>query len=148
VTIAFGGVALNGTTQTLSTSTTAALDFNDASGSNAGWNLTAQETTVFTNGGSTLPNATIALASRGTLTCDATAAGCSVGTVALSTPVVYPVTVATGSATKVFQAAAGSGMGSQGSGTAQTWNLGGTIPANTQAISYTATITYTMASGI
>ncbi len=131
------GIPANDTIATVTNGTTVVLAVS-ASATASGVSLTFA---------SILPSATISLHSRTALTCDPSVT-CTVGTDPAT--IVYPIQVPTTptGAAKIFNAAAGTGMGDQGLSNAQTWDLGGTVAGNARAGSYTATITYTMSSGI
>ena len=119
-----------------------ALDIADATGSGAGWNITATST-LFKSGSYTLPaGATTISSAPAPPTCD-TNVTC---TVAGSTTVSYPYSLPAGAtaptATKLFNAPAGTGMGDQT--LTPTWTLA--IPANAYAGSYTSTWTLSLVS--
>ena len=120
-----------------------ALDIADATGSGAGWNISASST-LFKSGSYTLPaGATTVSSAPATPTCD-TNVTC---TVAGSTTVSYPYSLPAGAtaptATKLFNAPAGTGMGDQT--LTPIWTLA--IPANAYAGNYTSTWILSLVSG-
>jgi hypothetical protein len=136
--VSFGSTTLSGLDQTLSASVS--LSPNDLSGSGSGWNITGTSTT-FTNGsGNALPTtaATVTAASATGLS-----GNCSLP----SNTVSYPATVPAGStpptATRLYNAAAGSGAGPVT--VALTANL--TVPAAVRTGSYSSTWTLSIVSG-
>jgi hypothetical protein len=133
---------LNGSDQTVST--TQALDVSDATGSGAGWNITATSTTFTTGGGSpkTLSTSATTVGAAPTDTCD-TAVTCSLATNSVTYPYTLPAAGTAPTATKLFNAAAGSGMGNQT--VTPTWKLD--VPASTLAGTYTSTWTISLVSG-
>jgi len=141
--VSFTGT-LTGANQTLNA--TQPIDVSDATGSGAGWNLTATSTT-FTNGGNTLSTSATTVNSAPTVACD-TGSTCSVATPSTgATAVTYPYTLPAGAtaptATKMFSAASGTGMGDQTASTQ--WSLA--IPGNARAGTYTSTWTLSLVSG-
>jgi hypothetical protein len=128
---------LDGTSQTATA--TQPLDVGDATGSGAGWNLTATSTT-FTAGSHTLPAPTIQSAPD--VSCDA-GVTCSPATLS---GITYPYTLPAGTtapaATKLFNAAANTGMGDQT--VTPTWQL--PLPANSYGGTYTSTWTLSLVS--
>ncbi len=129
---------LNGLDQT--PTTTQALDVGDATGSGTGWNITATSTT-FTAGAHTLSTAATTVTAAPTDACDASAT-CTVATNAIAYPYTLPAAGTAPTATKLFNAAANTGMGNQTA--TPTWKLG--IPANTFAGTYTSTWTISLVS--
>lgn len=148
---------LNGADQEVVDSTTAdqSMIVNDPTGSGAGWHISASATaftcttsgtcgtdalaaSAFTVNGSTTDNtATTAPA----VACSAGATGCTVavpdGTIS------FPVTVGT-SATSIFNANSGTGLGSNTISSIGWWLA---IPASTKAGTYTSTVTVAVNSG-
>jgi hypothetical protein len=153
---------LTGLTQSI-VDTTAAdqiLTVDDATGSATGWNVSVSATT-FTSTSATLPDTgTFSLTgsvSSATATTAPTAA-CTGGgtdcTLPDDTGVTYPValtTAATGpTASVVYEAAAGTGVGSidiGGSTAADPVGWWLSVPSNASAGSYTSTVTISLASG-
>jgi WxL domain surface cell wall-binding len=133
---------LNGLDQTVTS--TQALDVSDATGSGTGWNLTATSTTFTTGGGSPRLLATTATSLTGapTDTCDASAT-CTVGTNSVTYPYVLPAGATAPTATKLFNAAANTGLGNQT--ITPSWKLA--VPASTYAGTYTSTWTISLVSG-
>src|ERR1700690_3336918 len=76
-TITFPTTTLNGTNQSITS--TLGFDIGDATGSGAGWNVTATSTT-FKSGANTLPTTATTVQSGPTAACDAGAAGCTTAT--------------------------------------------------------------------
>jgi hypothetical protein len=139
--VTFPSTTLDGQNKTLTASQS--LDIADATGSGAGWNITATST-QFKSGSYSLPaGATTITAAPATPTCD-TNVTC---TVAGSTTVSYPYSLPAGAtaptATKLFNAAVGTGLGDQT--VSPTWNLA--IPGNAYAGNYTSTWTLSLVSG-
>ncbi len=133
--VSFPGVTLNGSNQTVSKTQT--LDISDATGSGAGWNVTASMT-AFTSGGNTLPPGSVTMASTPSVACDS-GVTC---TTATPTGVSYPYTLTT-AATKMYAAAAATGLGAQT--VTPNWSL--TVPASARAGAYTSTWTFSLVSG-
>jgi len=130
---------LNGANQTVTA--TQALDVSDATGSGAGWNITATSTT-FTSGGNTLPTTATTVQSAPTTACDASST-CTLATNSVSYPYTLPAGASAPTATKVFNAAANTGQGQQTA--TVTWQLA--IPSTTVAGTYTSTWTISLVSG-
>jgi hypothetical protein len=139
--VTFPATALNGQDKTVTASQP--LDIADATGSGAGWNVTATST-LFKSGTYTLPaGATTITSSPGTPTCD-TGVTCTVGgTTSVAYPYSLPAAASAPTATKMFNAPAGTGMGDQS--ISPTWTLA--IPGNAYAGSYTSTWTLSLVSG-
>jgi hypothetical protein len=141
-TISFPPATLNGTSQTVTARV--AFDIGDATGSGAGWDVTATSTT-FTSGANALPTTATTIQSAPSAACDTAAPGCT----SASTNVSYPYTLAAATtaptATKLFNAPASTGMGNQ-TFTA-IWSLA--IPADAVAAvtAYTSTWTFSLVSG-
>ncbi len=134
---------LNGTDQTQTQ--TQAFDVSDATGTNAGWNIQATSTT-FTAGAHTLPTTATTIASAPADSCDASSS-CTLATNGISYAYTLPAATSAPTATKLFNAAANTGMGNQT--ITPTWTLA--IPANAWAggagTPYTSTWTLTLVSG-
>jgi hypothetical protein len=130
---------LNGTDQTITQ--TQAIDVGDATGSGTGWNLTATSTT-FTAGAKTLSTTATTLTAAPTDVCDG-GATCTVATNAIAYPYTLPAATVAPTATKVFNAAANTGLGNQT--ITPSWKL--SVPASTLAGSYTSTWTLSLVSG-
>jgi hypothetical protein len=120
---------------------TQTFDVGDATGSGAGWNITATST-PFTAGSHSLSPTSVTVQAVPTVVCDS-GASCSVATSGVNYPYTLPAGTTAPTATKIFSAAANTGLGNQ------TVTLGLTlaIPANTFAGSYSSTWTYTLVSG-
>jgi len=140
-TVTFPSTTLNGQDKTVTASQP--LDVADATGSGAGWNVTATST-LFKSGTNTLPSgATTIGSSPGTPTCD-TGVTCTVGgATSVAYPYSLPAAASAPTATKMFNAPAGTGMGDQT--ISPTWTLA--IPANAYAGNYTSTWTLSLVSG-
>ena len=140
--LTFPGTTLNGTNQTVTT--TLAFDVGDATGSGTGWNVTGTSTT-FTSAARTLPSTATTIATAPTASCDTGAAGCTTATTNVSFPYTLPAATTAPTATKLFNAAANTGMGNQTF--TPTWTLA--IPANAVASGtpYTSTWTFSLVSG-
>ncbi len=131
--------ALTGTDQTLTT--TEPLDVGDATGSGAGRNITATSTTLV-NGGNPLPSMGTTVNSAPSDACD-TNSTCAKATDSVSYPYSLPSGSTAPTATKLFNAAAGTGMGDQTA--TPTWSI--LIPADAYAGVYPSTWTISLVSG-
>jgi WxL domain surface cell wall-binding len=133
---------LNGLDQ--SVTATQALDVGDATGSGTGWNITATSTTFTTGGGSPhlLSTSATTLTGAPTDVCDASAT-CTLATNSVTYPYTLPAGGTAPTATKMFNAAANTGLGNQT--VTPTWRL--SVPANTFAGTYTSTWTISLVSG-
>ena len=132
-------VALNGTDRT--TTATQGIDVGDATGSGAGWNVTATSTTFTTAGSKTLPTSATTVQSSPSIGCDA-GVTCTTATNGVSYPYTLPAAGVAPTATKLFNAAVNTGMGNQT--VTPTWRLA--VPANSFAGSYTSTWTLSLVS--
>jgi hypothetical protein len=124
---------IDGSDQTASYSP--ALAVVDARGSGAGWNLTISATSFSDGSGHTLAAGTVS----------GVAAACHGGsscTAATSSGISYPLTIS-GSAAKVFSAAANTGLGKID----VTPSIDVAIPGNAYAGTYTSTVTLAAATG-
>jgi hypothetical protein len=130
---------LNGTNQTVTA--TQALDVSDATGSGAGWSITATSTT-FTTGSVTLATNATTIASGPTRACDA-GSTCILATNSVSYPYALPAAASAPTATKMFNAAVNTGEGNET--VSVTWSLA--IPAATVPGTYTSTWTISLNSG-
>ncbi len=110
------------------------LQPDDETGSGAGWNLTAS-TGAFTNGQQTLPMPTI----DGVASATAGSGNCSMPTNTIAS---YPMTLS-GSATKIYDASAGTGAGPANI----TMNTSVVVRGGETTGSYTATMTFSIVSG-
>ena len=138
--VTFPGTTLNGQNKTVTASQP--FDIADATGSGAGWNITATST-LFTTGSHTLAagSATIATAPSAP-TCDS-GVTCTVGgATTVSYPYSLPAAAIAPTATKLFNAPAGTGMGDQT--VTPTWTLA--IPGNAYAGNYSSTWTLSLVS--
>jgi hypothetical protein len=130
---------LNGLNQEVTSAQ--ALDVSDATGSGAGWNITATSTT-FTTGSHTLSTSATTVGSAPTAACDASAT-CTTATNAIAYPYTLPAAATAPTATKLYNAAANTGLGNQT--VTPTWKLA--VPASTFAGTYTSTWTESLVSG-
>jgi hypothetical protein len=138
--ISFSGT-LNGTDQTISNPS--AIDVGDATGSGAGWNLTSTSTTFATSGNThTLSTGATTVGVAPTDACDA-GATCSLATNSVTYPYSLPAAATAPTATKLYNAAANTGLGDQT--VTPTWKLG--VPASTFAGTYNSTWTLSLVSG-
>jgi hypothetical protein len=135
--VSFSGT-LTGVDQTLSTTQT--LDVGDATGSGAGWNITATSTT-FTNGTQTLATTATSITSTPSDACD-TSSTCATATNPVTYPYTLPASGTAPAATKVYAAATGTGMGDQT--ITPSWKL--SIPSDAYAGTYTSTWTISLVS--
>lgn len=139
--VTFPSTSLNGQNKTVTAAQP--LDIADATGSGAGWQVTATST-VFTNGTNSLPvgSATVSSAPSAP-TCDSSVTCTVAGTNGVSYPYSLPSGATAPTATKLFTASAGTGMGDQTF--TPTWTLA--IPGNAYAGNYTSTWTLSLVSG-
>jgi hypothetical protein len=136
--VSFAGT-LTGINQALTT--TQPIDVGDATGSGLGWNVTATST-QFTAGAKTLSNGATTVPTAPVPACDATTT-CTLATNAITFPYSLPAAPTTApTATKLFNAAASTGMGDQTF--TPTWSVA--IPASTLAGAYTSTWTESLIS--
>jgi WxL domain surface cell wall-binding len=139
--VTFPATALNGQNKTVTY--TQPLDIADASGSGAGWNITATSTT-FTSGSHTLSaGATTVDSAPAAPTCDANVTCTVGGATTASFPYTLPAAATAPTATKLYNAPANTGMGDQT--VSPTWTLA--IPGNAYAGSYTSTWILSLVSG-
>lgn len=139
--VTFPSVALDGANKTVTA--TQALDIADATGSGAGWNLTGTST-LFTAGSHALPGGSATIGSApAAATCDSGVTCTPAGSNAVSYPYSLPAGATAPTATKLFSAAAGTGLGDQT--LSPTWTLA--IPANAYAGNYNSTWTLSLVSG-
>jgi WxL domain surface cell wall-binding len=137
--VTFPSATLNGQNKNLQA--TQPLDIADATGSGAGWNITATAT-LFTSGSNTLPGGAF-MSNPGTPVCDANVTCTPAGTSPVAYPYFMPAGASAPTATKLFTAPAGTGMGDQT--LTPTWNL--FVPANAYAGNYQSTWTVSLVSG-
>jgi len=120
-----------------------AIDVGDATGSGVGWDITVTSTT-FTVAGHTLPTTATTLPAAPAVACDA---GVTCTLASPSGRVTYPYTVPAAAtaptATRLFSAAAATGLGDQT--VTPTWSLA--IPANTYSGKFKSTWTFSLVSG-
>ena len=129
---------LNGSDQTPTDNE--AIDVGDATGSGAGWNITATSTT-FTTGTKNLSTSATTVTATPTVSCDS-GATCTLATNAITYPYTLPAASTAPTATKLFDGAVNTGLGNQT--VTPTWRL--SIPANTFAGTYTSTWTISLVS--
>jgi hypothetical protein len=131
---------LDGTDQTVTT--TQAIDVSDATASGTGWNLTATSTTFATGAPvHNLSTSATTVTATPTVACDA-GATCTTATNSITYPYTLPAAGTAPAATKLYNAAANTGMGNQT--VTPTWRLA--VPASTSAGTYTSTWTLSLAS--
>jgi hypothetical protein len=135
------GFSVSLTGADVTSNSTQTFDVGDATGSGAGWNITATSTT-FTAGSRTLPTTAVTVQSVPTVACDA-GASCTVATNSVSYPYSLPAGGTAPTATKIFSSAANTGLGNQ----TVTLVFRLSVPANAFAGSYSSTWTYTLVSG-
>lgn len=132
---------LNGLDQT--PTTTQALDVGDATGSGTGWDITATSTTFATGAPvHNLSTSATTVGSAPTVACDASAT-CTLATNSVTYPYALPAAGTAPTATKLYNAAANTGLGNQT--VTPTWKLA--VPASTFAGTYTSTWTLSLVSG-
>jgi hypothetical protein len=117
------------------------FDVTDATGSGAGWNITATSTT-FTDGTHTLSSTAVTQQAAPTKSCDASTT-CTLATTNVTYPYTLPAGATAPTATKLYNATANTGMGAQTSVGVMRLAL----PASVFAGSYTSTWTYSLVSG-
>ena len=138
--VTFPATTLNGQDKTVTAQQP--LDIADATGSGAGWNITATST-LFKSGINTLPaGATTITSAPAAPACDSGVTCTPGGSTTVSFPYSLPAAATAPPATKVFNAPAGTGMGDQT--VTPTWSLA--IPANALAGSYQSTWTLSLVS--
>jgi hypothetical protein len=137
--VVFPATVLNGTDQVKTAGQ--AFDISDATGSNAGWNVTATSTT-FTSGTHLFSNSATTAQTAPTDACDS-ASTCTLATNSVTYPYSLPAGTTAPAATKLFNAGANTGMGSQT--ITPTWSLA--VPATTFAGVYNSSWTFTLVSG-
>jgi hypothetical protein len=120
---------------------TQTFDVSDATGSGAGWNITATSTT-FTAGSKSLAPTSVTVQAVPTVACDS-GASCTTATNGVSYPYTLPAGTTAPTATKVHSATANTGLGNQ----TVTLVFQLAIPANVFAGNYSSTWTYTLVSG-
>jgi WxL domain surface cell wall-binding len=139
--VTFPSVALNGQNRTVNASQP--VDVADATGSGAGWNVTATST-LFTSGSNTLPAGSTTISSApAAATCDSGVTCTPAGSNSVSYPYSLPAGATAPTATKLFTAGLGTGMGDQTVN--PTWTLA--IPGNAYAGNYQSTWTLSLVSG-
>jgi WxL domain surface cell wall-binding len=140
--LTFPATTLNGQDKTVTASQP--LDIADATGSGAGWNITATSTLFKTSGGNTLPaGATTIGTAPAAPTCDTNVTCTPGGTTTVAFPYTLPAAATAPTATKLYNAPANTGMGDQT--VTPTWTLA--IPGNAYAGNYTSTWTLSLVSG-
>lgn len=117
------------------------FDVTDATGSGAGWNITATSTT-FTDGTHTLATNAVTQQAAPTRSCDASTT-CTLAVTNVTYPYTLPAGATAPTATKLYNATASTGMGAQTSVGVMRLAL----PASVFAGSYTSTWTYSLVSG-
>jgi len=120
---------------------TQTFDVSDATGSGAGWNITATSTT-FTAGTHSLSPTSVTVQAVPSVACDS-GASCTAATTAVSYPYTLPAGTTAPTASKVVSATANTGLGNQ----TLTLTFSLAIPANVFAGNYSSTWTYTLVSG-
>lgn len=123
------------------TTATQTFDVSDATGSGAGWNITATST-AFTAGSNSLSATSVTVPSVPSVACDS-GASCTVATNSVSYPYTLPAGATAPTATKIFSAGANTGLGNQ----TVTLVFQLAIPANALAGNYSSTWTYSLVSG-
>lgn len=137
--VVFPSLTLDGTDQLRTQAQPIAVS--DATGSSDGWSITATST-VFASGPNRLPlSATVALAPP-SIAC-AAAATCTTAVSTVPYPYALPADVAAPTATKMYNAVPGTGLGAQT--VTPNWTL--SVPSSTHVGTYTSTWTFTLVSG-
>jgi len=124
-------VTLTGRDQVVTSTQT--FDVGDATGSGAGWNITATST-AFSTGPKSLANTSVTVGSVPTVACDS-GASCTSATNSVSYPYTLPAAATAPTATKILSSAANTGLGNQ----TLTLVFSLAIPANAFAGSYAST---------
>jgi hypothetical protein len=133
--------ALNGKDRTVTA--TQAIDVDDATGSGAGWNLTATSTT-FSAGAHTLATTATTINAAPAVACDAGVTCVTARKTALVTyPYTLPAAAVAPTATRMFNSNVNRGMGAQT--LTPTWRLA--VPANSYSGTYLSTWTLSLISG-
>jgi hypothetical protein len=120
---------------------TQTFDVGDATGSGAGWNITATST-AFAAGARSLSPTSVTVQAVPTVACDS-GASCTAATNSVSYPYTLPAAASAPTATKIVSAAPNTGLGNQ----TVTLVFQLAIPANAFAGNYSSTWTYTLVSG-
>ena len=137
---ALSTVTLNGTDQ--NSTGTLPMDVGDNTGSGAGWNITMTSTTFTTaTPVHTLSTTATTVATGPTDACDASVT-CTLATNAITYPYALPAATTAPTATKLYNAAIGTGLANQT--VTPTFHVA--IPANTKAGVYTSTWTISLIS--
>ena len=135
------GFNVNLTGKDVVATATQTFDVSDATGSGAGWNITATSTT-FTAGSHSLSPTSVTVPAVPTVACDS-GASCTAASNAVSYPYTLPAGATAPTATKIFSSTANTGLGNQ----TVTLSFSLAIPANAFAGNYSSTWTYTLVSG-
>lgn len=141
-TLTFPTTTLNGADRTLTASLAFAVS--DATGSAAGWNVTATST-QFTSGTHTLPVSATTVQSAPNLVCDLLPIFCTLASTIVAYPYTLPAAAVAPAPTTVFDALANTGLGEQTFTT--TWTLAIPAGALASATPYTSTWTFSLGSG-
>jgi YVTN family beta-propeller protein len=137
--LAFPAVTLDGVDQSVSASL--GIDLGDNTGLGAGWQLDATGTEL-SDGSHSLPADAVTVDTAPNDACD-TGADCTRATDAVSYPYVLPTGTSPPTATALYSAAVGTGMGDQT--VTPVFSL--EVPANAAAGAYSATWTFSLVSG-
>ena len=135
------GLSVSLTGKDVVSTATQTFDVGDATGSGAGWNITATSTS-FTAGTHSLAPTSVTVQAVPTVACDS-GANCTTATNGVSYPYTLPAGATAPTATKIFSSAANTGLGNQ----TVTVVFQLATPASTFAGSYGSTWTYTLVSG-
>jgi hypothetical protein len=141
-TLTFPTTTLNGVDRTLTASL--AFDVSDATGSAAGWNVTATSTR-FTSGTHTLPASATTIQSAPNLVCDLLPIFCTLASTLVAYPYTLPAAAVAPAPTTIFDAVANTGLGSQTFTT--TWTLAVPADAIASGTPYSSTWTFSLGSG-
>jgi len=135
------GFSVSLTGADVTANSTQTFDVGDATGSGAGWNISATSTS-FTAGSHTLPTTAVTVQAVPTVACDS-GATCSVATNGVSYPYSLPAATTAPTATKLFSSVANTGLGNQ----TVTLVFKLAVPASAFAGNYSSTWTYTLVTG-
>lgn len=137
--MSFPSTLLNGLNQTQPGFASFAVT--DERASRAGWNISATSTRFMTGGGVYMPLTTVPMVTGGAGT--AAAGNCTLPTNSVGYPVVVPSGITAPAATKIFNAAANTGVGPSNVDFATSLM----VPSTTRVGNYTSTWTFTLATG-
>jgi len=136
--VSLGALTLSGTNQTSAGTATATVD--DETNSYSGWNLQLSSTLLTNSNAKTLPSTAVTITGA---TASPASGSCIAPTNTMTYPLVVPSAANGSTAAKVFSSSASTGVGPNN----VTLNTALSVPADTYSGSYSATWTFTVASG-